>query len=734
MLNVIFKIIFELSQFKRIVLLLFCPLILVFIALQFYISTDKQDIIIDPKILQLELNNDFTKDSILKGQILDPAIEQKIDLLLSQMSLEQKVAQMILIPFSDNKGELSTQNVGALTINSSSILESKRFQDDLLNSLDELKQDSLDKNLPYIPPLIAISAHHGVALNKKTVVFPLAINLGAAADVELIKKVTQATIEQAHSNGAIWLRTIATTQILDQRSSLVERIFSEDVELNNKLSQAHFNVLKNNNYLFEANNWLSSSINVDLSNQLPKTNSTSLNTYLTHNQINALNAGAKILNLTNNSVNTKEQNTDKKMINYIKNTLGFNGIVLSSTDISIQLEGCWVYICEPVINAGVDMIAFGYDINDWGDIGNRLNFFSVNQEILKKYIKRTTQSVKIGRIKQQRIDDSVRRILRVKFSLGLFDDNYVFIKKLDIPTIKQHQNIAKQAVIKSAVLLKNNNNVLPIKPMQKVLITGIASNDRFVLHGIDFVGVNVYKKNTIKKILTKNENVKWVDYNFFDANYVINSIFKHTEEQKTTKNSRANRDLRLSPIKYAMDDFSPRVVQQSIKEYNEKIKQYILGFDKLVLVLSESETNGSNNVQSLALTDNSAALLELTKDLDIEVIVLMLNSRGLYAPLIFNHADSVVTLFRPGTEIEGLNQLLFTDDNNKIQIDFTGKTPVSWPKYPCDFNNIKAVEGYDPFLAVGYGLNYKQDLTDYVNWPIQIVSRNQCVTNARRIL
>ena len=171
----------------------------------------------------------------------------------------------------------------------------------------------------------------------------------------------------------------------------------------------------------------------------------------------------------------------------------------------------------------------------------------------------------------------------------------------------------------------------------------------------------------------------------------------------------------MSPIKYELNDFSPRSIQESIKIYNEKIKEYVSGFDKLVLVLSEAETDGSNMLQSLALTDYSATLLELTKDLDIEVIVLMLNSRGLYAPLIFNHADSVVTFFRPGTEIQGLNQLLFTDDNNEIQVDFTGKTPVSWPKYPCDFNNIKAVEGYDPFLAVGYGLNYKQDLTDYVN-------------------
>ena len=152
----------------------------------------------------------------------------------------------------------------------------------------------------------------------------------------------------------------------------------------------------------------------------------------------------------------KNHGNKSLLTDVLKGRLGFEGFVVGDWNAHGQVPGCSNGDCPESFNAGLDMAMVPAD---WKALFNN-----------------TLKEVQDGTIPMARVDDAVRRILRVKVKLGLFDPARPYEQKTILGS-PEHRAIARQAVSESLVLLKNNEALLPIKPGQKVLVTGSHADD-----------------------------------------------------------------------------------------------------------------------------------------------------------------------------------------------------------------------------------------------------------------
>ena len=228
---------------------------------------------------------------------------------------------------------------------------------------------------------------------------------------------------------------------------------------------------------------------------------------------------------------------------------------------------------------------------------------------------------------------------------------------------------------------------------------------------------------SLKDVLLKEHpQAKWLDDNLLNAEYVLQKMVEHKIKEKEKNKKSKNFFLRKSPIEFSINSIEVEDVRKDKERYKDAVKSYLAEFDTLILVLNETNDNPDSLHFSFE-NNNVDFLLKLTKDVDINVVVVIFSSRALYIPRVFNHADAVVSLWRPGTEISPIAKLLFKDTQGNIQYDFSAKTPVSWPRYPCQYRDLAGTKSYYPLLKIGYGLNYSS-----INqpWIDHIESTNNC--------
>ena len=174
--------------------------------------------------------------------------------------------------------------------------------------------------------------------------------------------------------------------------------------------------------------------------------------------VGGLEAGAQSVMASFNSWHGEKLHGNKYLItNVLKEKMGFDGFVVGDWNGHGQIPGCTNESCSQTVNAGLDI-------------------FMVPTDAWKPLYENTIDQVKSGEIKMSRIDDAVSRILRVKFRAGIFNKpspaNRAISGKLELIGAAEHRQVARQAVRESLVLLKNKNNILPLKPNTNVLVAG----------------------------------------------------------------------------------------------------------------------------------------------------------------------------------------------------------------------------------------------------------------------
>jgi beta-glucosidase len=335
------------------------------------------------------------------------------------------------------------------------------------------------------------------------------------------------------------------------------------------------------------------------------------------------------------------------MTDILKDELGFNGFIVSDWRAIDQIYPDDYYASVVTsINAGVDMNMVPYDY--------------------VQFIETMKQAVDYGDIPESRVDEAVRRILRVKFALGLFESPMPDTKYQATVRSRDHLELARQAVRESLVLLKNENNVLPLRKDTPVnFIAGEGANDIGLQSGgwtLEWQGQagNANEGTTIlsgiRSVLSTNSRVEF------------------------------NRE----------GDFS---------EFKDSDGNQLIADVGIVVLSEDPYAEGVGDADDISLTDEELELIKSAQEQSNSVVVILLSGRPRVITQGLPFADAWVAAWLPGTEGSGIADVLFGD------YPFTGKTAFSWPRsleqLPINVNNSKDKAGCDaPLFPFGYGLVY----------------------------
>ena len=586
--------------------------------------------------------------------------EDLIEQLIDGMTIEEKVGQVI-------QGDLdfiSPQDVKKFKIGSVLNGGNTAPNGDKYSSVDDwksLSKEFYDASPTYkgikVPVLWGTDAVHGHNNVIGATLFPHNIGLGASGNADLMRSIGKAIALEVLSTGVAWTfaPTVAVPQ--DDRWGRTYEGFSEDPLLVSKLGKAFVlglqgegdTLLDNNHVIATAKHFMGDGgtfEGIDQGNT--RISEIGLRDLHGYPYFDALDACAQTVMASFNSWNGKKLHGYKELLtDILKKDMQFDGFVVGDWNGHGQVEGCSNTKCAQSFNAGVDMFMVP---ENWKDL-----------------LRNTIRQVKSGEISETRLNDAVRNILKVKSRLGLFNGRVPHEFKENYLGDPKHMALARQAVRESLVLLKNNNQLLPLDPSQHIGIIGDAA----------------------KKISSQTGGwtITWQGRENLNSDFInVNSIYEALE--KVVISSGGTIEFSNNG-KFSKD---PDVV---IGVFGEEPYAEMLGDLKDV---------------SFAPTDPKfLPLLEAMNAQNIPTVSIFLSGRPLVVNSQLNASDAFIAAWLPGSAVEGIADVIFTKDN-KINFDFLGKLSYSWPKNKDQavLNHTDSV--YDPLFPFGYGLTYTSDL------------------------
>jgi beta-glucosidase len=562
------------------------------------------------------------RDSHIPGEhpiYLNPlfSTEERIHNLLGYMTLEEKIAQMALVEKNSLAPEdLQIFGIGAL-LSGAGAKPENNTPEGWKEMIRERIHTSTQNRL-HIPILYGVDAIHGHGNVPGATIFPHAIGLGAAHDPLLTETVARMTGEEIKATYANWSYSPNLDLPRDIRWGRVYESFSDDPTLTSMLGEATVKGLREAGVLGTAKHyigggsmeWNSSSnenFRIDQGRTEPSEEALR-NEYLPPFRA-AVGAGVESVMVGLNSWgDTKLAAQNHLITDILKGELGFTGFVVSDWYGVYEIPGGDYAAAVTAINAGVDMVMLPFEY--------------------KPFIRNVARAVRRGDIEEDRIDDAVRRILRAKFNGGLFDAPASPAPLLSLGST-EHRAVAREAVEKSLVLLKNDNGALPItKEVTSIRVAG---------SGADNVGRQ-----------TGAWTVEWqgIDGNWLEgATSILDGI-----------RARAGRDVSV--------------------EFNEAgiFKEGSTTADIGIAIVSEppyAEGWGDRELPILSTKDREAIknLALSTK----KIIVIIVSGRPLLIEKEVDSIDALVAAWLPGSEGAEVADVLFGD------VPFTGTLPLPWP-------------------------------------------------------
>ena len=560
------------------------------------------------------------------------------------MTLEEKIGQMTQVRhFWDiSKDDVATKFIGSV-IHTQGINPgetAKEWQQKFI----KLQKQALSTRLG-IPLLFGVDAVHGQNTYNGATIFPHNIGLGAAANEELVEKAARITAIEAQATGFNWVFSPCIAIPFNEKWGRVYEAFSESTELTERLTKASVrghqgNLTAENTVMATAKHFIGDgATDYGIEGGETSLNAQQIEEKLLAPYKAAVKEGIGAVMASFNTVTGTSMHAHKELItDTLKIGMNFKGIVVS------DWKGYSRFGANNIINAGVDMVmAVDGDLDDF------------QSGVLK--------GVEDGSVQLSRIDDAVRRILRQKFKLGLFENPFphaTLITKIGSP---DHRKVAKQAVRESLVLLKNENKILPInKATQKIVVVGEHADNSGLQSGGWTVNWQGTKENykgatTILKGIKKQSKGKVIydknaTGNHFDADLAIIVVGENPYAEFFGDIGHESNQLELT---------LPKEHQEYIKNYQEK---------------------------------------------GVKTVVVLISGRPLVVTDQINKSDAFIAAWLPGSEGDGVAEVLFGDYN------FSGKLPHSWPKSVEDFNNKYGPNFWDnsiePLYPLGFGLTYEK--------------------------
>jgi beta-glucosidase len=573
-------------------------------------------------------------------------IGKKVEKLISQMTLAEKVGQMTQVDmkFVQRTGDISKYFIGSVLSggdSSPSDITAKGWA----NLYDSFQKQALKTRLK-VPLIYGIDAVHGNNSVLGATIFPHNIGLGATRNPKLVEQIGKITALEVAATGINWAFAPAVSICRDERWGRCYESYGENPELVTKMGASLIKGLQGKD-LSTKDSILATAKHFfgDGATQSGKDQG---NAILTDKElrlhlkpyIEAIGAGAKSIMISFSSINGKKMHGNKELItDLLKGELGFTGFVLSDWGAVNYLSDDYKKAVELSINAGIDMVMV--------------------PDNYKLFTRNLTELVKEGRVPLKRIDDAVKRILTVKYELGLF--TRPFVNKNSIKKIgsDKHKAVARRAVRQSLVLLKNKNNILPLsKNAKSILVVGGAIN-----------GIGAHD-NSAAQCGGWTLNWQGIRGKSIPGTSILEAVKKAVSPETS--------------VIFSFWDI-PK---------NEKP-------DYAVVVVGENPySEWFGDKKDISLSKDNMYLIEMVKSAGIPVVTILLSGRPMILGSALENSDAFIAAWLPGTEGEGIADVLFGDYKP------TGKLPLSWPRDNEQLPINIGDENYDPLFPYGYGLSY----------------------------
>ena len=598
----------------------------------------------------------------------DPAIEQRVQALLKRMTLEEKVGQVIQGDIASlTPDDVRTYHLGSVLNGGNSAPGGDDFAPapKWLELADAFYKASVDKtgNRTAIPVIWGTDAVHGHSNIVGATLFPHNVGLGAMRDPGVMAKIAAVTAAEVRVTGMDWTFAPAVSVPQDIRWGRSYEGYSEDPAvvasyvgvfvrgLQGEPGSPDF--LRPPHVLATTKHYLADG-GTDGGRDQGDARITEVALRDIHGSgyPPAISAGVQTVMASFSSWNgTKITGNRGLLTEVLKGRMGFQGFIVSDWNAHGQVPGCTVESCPQAINAGLDMYMAP---DSWRPLYRNL-----------------LQQAHDGVVPAARLDDAVARILRVKVRMGLFEAGPPSKRpgggQYELLGSPAHRAVAREAVRKSLVLLKNENGLLPLKPAQRVLVAG---------DGADNIGKQ-----------SGGWTISWQGTGLDNSRFPgATSIWKGIQAAVTAAGGTAEMSVEG---KYST---RPDI---AIVVFGENPYAEFQG-DITLLKLRDGE-------------DEALALMRRLRADRIPVIAIFLSGRPLWMNRELNASNAFVAAWLPGTEGEGIADVLYRKKDGSVAYDFSGKLPFSWPRTVLREPQKSGQPGYDPLFPLGYGLHYGQN-------------------------
>ena len=580
--------------------------------------------------------------------------DAKVQALLSQMTLEEKVGQMIQANQGNLKdpGDVEKYFLGSLLSGGSSDPKTGNGLVDWTNHYDSLQSRTQNTRLR-IPILYGIDAVHGHSNVLNAVLFPHNIGLGCTRNPRLVERAARITAVETRATGINWTFAPCVTVPRDERWGRTYEGFGEDPELARTLGEAAVRGYQGNDLsdplslLACAKHFIGDGGTKYGTGRKLRENLQILdrgNVILSENElrsihlagyVSAIRAGVGTIMPSYSSWNGVKCSGSKRLLTEIlKNELKFDGFLISDYDAIDEMPGDYKTQIETSVNAGMDM-------------------FMVSAKYRELY-GLLLELVRENRVAMSRIDDAVTRILQVKFAMGLMEPgrSQLADRKLHASFgSTAHRLVARECVRASLVLLKNEKRVLPAsKKLNRIHVAGKSADDIGKQCG--------------------GWTISW--------------------QGKSGANTTGGTTI----LKAVQETVSP-----STKVTYSRDGADAAGADLGIVVIGETPyAEWMGDKQNLELSEEDVAVVEKMKQAGMPLVVILISGRPIIIDKIVDKADALVAAWLPGTEGRGVTDLLFGD------FKFVGKLSFSWPRSMDQIPINVGDKDYNPLFKYGFGL------------------------------
>jgi beta-glucosidase len=581
-------------------------------------------------------------------------VEQRINDLLARMTLAEKIGQMTQV----EKNSIKLTDIDGLFIGSllsgGAGYPSENTAEAWAKMTDTFQEQALKTRLA-IPLIYGADGVHGHNNLEGAVIFPHNIGMGATRDAALVQRECEVTAQEMAATGVYWDFSPVVAVPQDIRWGRTYEGYSENTDVVTELSSACIKGLQGDklNVLATPKHYIgdggtgwgtSTTDNYMLDQGVTQSDEANLRTKYLPPYKAAIDAGAMSIMVSFSSFGGMKMSAQKYLItDVLKGELGFKGFTVSDWKAIDQISGDYYKDVVTSINAGMDMSMVPTDYPAFIDV--------------------MTKAVNGGDIPIERVDDAVRRILSVKFMMGLFE--HPMSNQADLATVgsDEHRAVARQAVSESLVLLKNDNNALPLKKdVPHIFIAGASADDIGVQSG----GWTIEWQGRVGKI-TPGTTIRGAIENLVGSSADVQ--FDRFANFKKAKDANGN------PLHAEVG---------------------------IVVVGEQPYAEGLGDASDLALSESDLTIISKLRDRVDTLVIVLISGRPMIIGDALDQADAFVAAWLPGTEGEGVADVLFGDQ------PFTGKLPYTWPRsmdqLPFDFSNLPTTGDAAPLFPFGYGL------------------------------